>query len=355
MSEEAAVSASKEGGISVLYIDDDAGIRRLVERALTRHGFSVSFAAGGDEGLELMQANRFDVVTVDHYMPGKDGLATLEAIRALPDPPSVIYVTGADESRIAVAALKAGAADYVIKDVDGVFLELLRSACEAAVQQRDLKRQRDEAERLVREGHDRAVLLLREVNHRVANSLQLVSSLVTIQTSALKDDAARAALTETLGRIAAISQIHRRLYTSDDVRFVEIGTYLAGLVEELQGALKGDGRAHPIKLAAEEVPVPTDRAVSLGMIVTELVTNAYKYAYPNGAKGEIRVKLERDGAEMVTLCVEDDGVGWSGAIGSIGSGLGTKIINSMARALGTPVNFDPAHKGTRVLLRFPVA
>src|ERR1700754_3897154 len=107
MSDEAAVSASKEGGISVLYIDDDAGIRRLVERALTRHGFSVSFAAGGDEGLELMQGNRFDVVTVDHYMPGKDGLATLEAIRALSDPPSVIYVTGADESRIAVAALKA--------------------------------------------------------------------------------------------------------------------------------------------------------------------------------------------------------------------------------------------------------
>jgi two-component sensor histidine kinase len=139
------------------------------------------------------------------------------------------------------------------------------------------------------------------------------------------------------------------------VRFVEIGTYLGGLVEELQGALKGDGRAHPIKLAAEEVPVPTDRAVSLGMIVTELVTNAYKYAYPNGAKGEIRVKLERDGADMVTLCVEDDGVGWSGTTGSTGSGLGTKIINSMARALGTPVNFDPAHKGTRVLLRFPVA
>src|ERR1044071_4613561 len=157
MIETAAVPPNGAGSISVLYIDDDPGLRRLVEKALTRHGFSVHFATNGDEGLELLKSQHFDVVTVDHYMPGKDGLATLEAVRELADPPPVIYVTGADESRIAVAALKAGAADYVIKDVDGVFLELLRSAVTAAVEQRELKRQKDEAEHQVREGRDRAI------------------------------------------------------------------------------------------------------------------------------------------------------------------------------------------------------
>jgi two-component sensor histidine kinase len=181
-----------------------------------------------------------------------------------------------------------------------------------------------------------------------------VSSLVTMQTATLKDDATRAALTETQGRIAAIGQIHRRLYTSDDVRFVDMGTYLEGLIEELQGALRGDGRAHAIKLSAQNIQVPTDRAVSVGMLVTELVTNAYKYAYPVGGKGEIRIRFEREGEDQLSICVEDDGVGWSGANGS-GSGLGTKIINSMARALGAPVNFDAAWKGTRVLVRFPAA
>ena len=336
--------------ISILYIDDDPGIRRLVEKALTRHGFCVAFAASGDEGLEILKSERFDVVTVDHYMPGKDGLATLKAIRAMPDPPAVIYVTGADESRIAVSALKAGAADYVIKDVEGVFLELLRSATFAAVGQRELRQQKEEAERLALAARDRLELLLREVNHRVANSLQLVSSLVTMQVSDLEDETARAVLVEMQGRIAAIGQIHRRLYTSDDVRFVEIGTYLEGLVEELQGALKGKGRAHPILLDAEKFLVPTDRAVPLGMIVTELVTNAYKYAYPNGGKGDIRVTLKRANGDVI-LCVEDDGVGWSGPDAASG-GLGSKIISSMARALGSPVEADPAHKGARILLKF---
>jgi two-component sensor histidine kinase len=339
--------------ISVLYIDDDAGIRRLVEKAFTRHGFKVSFATNGDDGLKMLKDGHFDVVTVDHYMPGKDGLAVLEEVRALADPPEVIYVTGADESRIAVAALKSGAADYVIKDVDGVFLELLRNAVETAVEQRELKRQKEVAERQMREARDRAVLLLREVNHRVANSLQLVSSLVTMQTTALKDDTARAALTETQGRIAAIGQIHRRLYTSEDVRFVDMGTYLEGLVEELQGALRGNGRAYAIILTAENVPVATDKAVSLGMLVTELVTNAYKYAYPQKGKGEIRIRFEREGADLLSICVEDDGVGWSGSGNGAVSGLGTKIINSMARSLGAPVEFDPKFQGTRVFVRFP--
>jgi two-component sensor histidine kinase len=220
-----------------------------------------------------------------------------------------------------------------------------------AVQQRQLQREKEDAERQVRVARDRAELLLREVNHRVANSLQLVSSLVSMQTAAVSDAAARDALTETQGRIAAIGQIHRRLYTSDDVRFVEVGTYLEGLIEELRGALQGDGRVHEITVDTEELLLPTDQAVSLGMIVTELLTNAYKYAYPDGKSGPIRVTLKPgDGCHV--LCVEDEGIGWNGQGGSAtGTGLGTKIIHSMARALGGPMEFDSEHRGTRVMLR----
>lgn len=136
-------------------------------------------------------------------------------------PPPVVYVTSSGDTRVAVAALKAGAADYVPKDVAGEFLELLATAIEGAIEQARLRREKSAAEEAVREERDRAEMLLREVNHRVGNSLALVAALVRMQSAAVSDPAAVEALKETQARITAIAGIHRRLYTSDDVRFVD--------------------------------------------------------------------------------------------------------------------------------------
>lgn len=157
--------------IRLLYIDDDRGLSRLVEKEFGRHDYIVTCAPDGDSGLERLRAGEaFDVCALDHYMPGRDGLDVLPDILALEAPPPVVYVTGAQDGRIAVAALRAGAADYVIKDVSEDFTALLRNAVEDAVRRRRLQRENDEAHEQVRLARDRAEAMLHEVNHRVGNS-----------------------------------------------------------------------------------------------------------------------------------------------------------------------------------------
>ena len=195
------------GPIRLLYIDDDRGLSRLVEKELGRHGYAVTCASDGDAGLDILteRAGDFDVVALDHYMPGREGLDVLPEIVALTDAPPVVYVTGAQEGRIAVAALRAGAADYVIKDVSEDFTTLLRNALEDSLNRRRLQRENDEAQEQVRLARDRAEAMLREVNHRVGNSLQLVSSFMSLQLRHMTDEGARSALKESQARIEAES------------------------------------------------------------------------------------------------------------------------------------------------------
>lgn len=336
----------------ILYIDDDPGLGRLVQRSLQARGYRVELAVSGEEGLARAQSGGIALIALDHHMPDRTGLDLLPLLRSLPDAPPVVYVTGSEDSRVAVAALKAGAVDYVWKDLQGQFRELLGEAVDTALRQEALRRDKERAEAAVREARDRAELLLREVNHRVANSLTLVAALARMQTNAVADPAAKQALEEMQARISAIAGIHRRLYTSQDVEAVELDAYLTGLVEELQLAMKASGRDHAIRLQAEPIRLATDKAVSLGVVVTELVTNAYKYAYPSETQGEIRVHVVREGPDMLSLAVEDDGIGWTGEGEAKGTGLGSRIIRAMASNLRSVLTYAPGRIGTRAVLSF---
>ena len=100
--------------------------------------------------------------------------------------------------------------------------------------------------------------------------------------------------------------------------------------------------------------LPTDKAVSLGIIVTELVTNAYKYAYSDNKTGNIRVSMTRVGEEGC-LSVEDDGVGWSGSEPATGTGLGTRVVKAMASKLRAELVYAPVEAGTRAVICFELA
>jgi len=301
--------------------------------------------------LELLQQGEYDICALDHYMPTRDGLDVLPDILALTAPPPVVYVTGAQDGRIAVAALRAGAADYVIKDVSEDFTSLLRSALEDALSRRRLERENELAQEEIRRARDRAEAMLREVNHRVGNSLQLVSSFMSLQMRHVTDQGAKDALRESQARIEAVAHVHRRLYTSGDMSHVAMDEYLVGLMDELSKSIGPDDGSPKLTLDAEPLSVTTDQAVSIGVIVTELVTNAVKYAYAPGQGGEIRIHMRRENENRVMLTVEDDGPGMGDGTPK-GTGLGGKIISAMASGLRSAVEFDGAHKGVRARLSF---
>jgi two-component sensor histidine kinase len=341
--------------VRVLYIDDDPGIGRLVERALAPRGIAVQHVADGEAGIALLAREGFDAIALDHNLAGETGLDVLARLRRVAADTPVVYVTRSEDARVAVAALKAGASDYVWKDVQGHFRELLGESIQLALAQAKLRREAEEAQRAIREARDRAELLLHEVNHRVANSLALVASLARMQANAVTDAAARSALQEMQARIMAVAGIHRRLYTSSDVTVVELGSYLMSLVDELSAAIEVADKKNSVVLQADaDVRVPTDKAVSIGVIVTELVTNAYKYAYPPGSRGEIRVLLRRSPEGLLTIAVEDDGIGWRGLGPAQGTGLGTRVITAMAGTLQTAVTYEPVAKGTRAAFKLKV-
>ena len=338
-----------------LYIDDDADLARLVERGLKRQGFTVEHARDGESGLERIRAGGIDVIALDQQMPGLDGLETLARIRAIENAPPVVFVTASLDSRIAVTALKAGAADYLVKDTQGDFVPLLAVAVNGALNGARMRHAKEAAEAEVRAARDRYAalaaereVLLREVNHRVGNSLQIIASLLHLQASSAEDADVKAALTNAMGRVAAVAQVHRRLYTSHDLKGVMLDQYLEALLEDLRRSAEGE-KLTQLTLKSGAIEMDPDSAVAIGIIVKELVINAVKYAYPDGS-GPIDVQLRRDG-DGIELAIADQGVGMQPTPSPGSTGMGQRIVEAMATKLDAKIARDPSHSDTRMILR----
>jgi two-component sensor histidine kinase len=128
---------------------------------------------------------------------------------------------------------------------------------------------------------------------------------------------------------------------------------LSGLLDHLQTAMRDQGHGSSLRYDLDPLKLDTDESVNLGVIVTELVTNAFKYAYPERG-GEVRVRLKRLANEHVELVVEDDGVGRSDDEPAKGTGLGTRIVNAMAANMKAEIQYPKQAPGTTARLIFPL-
>lgn len=194
--------------------------------------------------------------------------------------------------------------------------------------------------------------LLREVNHRVKNSLQLVSSLLTLQTMTLSDETARGHFRDARSRIEAIALVHNRLYQTEHFQSIEFGSHLAELCDDLERA-SGGGSTCAITVHAEPVELPIDQAAPLGLIANELITNAIKHR--GGASARVSVDLMRDGSTLV-LTVADHGPGLpSGFQMGRSRSLGMRLVTSLASQIGASVSVLPVAEGAAFRIVLPLS
>jgi two-component sensor histidine kinase len=205
----------------------------------------------------------------------------------------------------------------------------------------------------LRESIEQKNTLNREIHHRVKNNLQIVMSLLSLQTAQLHDEGARDALRDTQMRVNALALAHRILHELEDVYFVDFRELLSSLVQQVREGFGATKSEIKLELDIEERQMTSDIAVPLTLFTVEALTNVFKHAYPPGARGgTIRVSLKALAEENLQLLIEDDGVGIAKPIqdGSVGSRL-MRAFSSQLR--GTATTTSRQSGGTRVLLTFP--
>jgi two-component sensor histidine kinase len=179
-------------------------------------------------------------------------------------------------------------------------------------------------------------LMLRELEHRMKNNFQTVASLLELQLRRARDESAREALRQALGRVISVSQAHQSLQAAGGAGSVDMGIYLKDLCGSLAEALFL-GELIRLECQVESGLLDRDRAVAVGLIVNELVTNAAKHAFPEGRSGQIRVAFIRRAAGY-RLVVEDDGCGLPADFATSRQGLGRGLVEAFARQAGGSIN-----------------
>src|SRR6516165_2989155 len=198
---------------------------------------------------------------------------------------------------------------------------------------------------------DRHQVLLREVNHRVKNSLQVVSSMLQLQANAVGDRDLSERLNEAASRVNAVGRAYERLAYTADYENIDLIEYLRQIINDLEPTVA------PCKIqfdAPEAIRFAADRAILVGLIINELVSNAGKYAYPNRASGLIWVQVQSEN-EAIAISVRDEGVGLPPGFDPIASKrLGARLVNALSKQLGGELRRQPVLTGVDSTLHIPL-
>jgi two-component sensor histidine kinase len=330
----------------VLNVNDSEPARYVTTRILSHAGFKVIEASTGAEALRIAEEVLPGVVVLDINLPDINGIEVCRRLKASDKTHSVL-VLQISATNIGVAdrvqSLSAGADSFLVEPVHPEELEAVTRALLRLHQ----------SEQALRTALTERDMLLKEVNHRVKNSLQLVLSLLSLQSQEFTNAEARAVFNQAITRISAIASVHERLYQENDPVTVDMQTYVTGLCAELERAGSGDLRAATVQAQVDAIRMPTENGISVALIVNELVMNALKHGRPAQGPSIIQVRLTREEPDQLHLTVQDNGTGPSSAQKS-SSGLGARLIQMLVRQLKGRLEIENSPEGYSAHVYFPM-
>ena len=204
--------------------------------------------------------------------------------------------------------------------------------------------------RIIKAKNAENVLLLKEIHHRVKNNLELVKSLISLQSADLEDSATKDAMIASQNRVQSMGIIHQKLYQGENLGSIDMKDYFVNLSDGILDTFNAEDKVK-IECAMDQLELDVDTAVPIGLIVNELITNALKYAFPEDSKGKIEISLSKPNPETLTLKVIDNGIGKVEGSSPKGTGFGSQLIKLLTLQLNGVME-ENHENGTSVLFQF---
>jgi two-component sensor histidine kinase len=339
------------------------------ERALAKAGYSLHCERVGNaaEMRAALAEQPWDVIISDYRLPHFDAPAALLLLHESGQDIPFIVVSAAIGEELALAIMKSGAQDYLLKDdlarlAPAVERELQdartrkdRAMVAGALRQSEerVEAQRATLERQTVSLHQRETLL-REIHHRVKNNMQVMSSLMSLQARAAMNPETRRMLEDNQNRIQSMALLHEILYQSEDLAMVDFPKYVVRTVDYLFRSSGVKDRRIRLHTELDQLALELDDALPFGLLISEVVSNSLKHAFPQGRGGEVRVFLRLQSDTTISLTLSDDGIGLPRELDwTTSRSLGLRLVRALAQQLRGTLEIR-SQGGTEVRLTFQV-
>ena len=343
--------------LEILVIDDDESIRRGLNTVLS-YRYNVITAENGTRGLQLLTPS-IHCVILDVKMKELNGFSIYPKLKnKCPNVPIIFFTAFQSEHDLQAVINKHKPEGYVEKGDDISLLEnLIQNAVnkyclilENESYKRDLEKKVEKRTKDLAETHK---ALIMEIHHRVKNNMQIVNSLLHLQSLRSNDKKVISILAGCRNRINAIALVHEKLYQSDQLSKINTGRYIRDLGKHLFQSYNENTGTVSFKREIAEIHLPIERAIPVGLILNELITNAIKYAFPDGRAGEIFIKFSPITGDEVQLTFRDNGIGISKEkLSGNGKSLGLTLVRTLAEKQLKGKLYIDNDQGTQYRIRF---